>query len=552
MRERPSVPKVGREEEERDTPLSFMAQVIQAAELEPRGPRRVAKKSLGRRREQLPERAVEPAPEPEERTQLHLLLARADDQGAVFDRGPQLESVLDAPRPSLGESQRFLFDAGGEPNDLPAQRWALVVPEGRRGERLLAVIQPLVRRRAEQQGLAVSALKVFRVKPGMDEKAAAAWHTRVLQAMPLREQPRYLLLLGDADEISFELQRHLAVDRFVGRLAFPEESGFEAYVEKVLRAELEPSKAEKARALFFTAHDGSSATNVGYQCLVAPSLERCREATEVGDFPASEVVEVGSRTRWSGELLLREAAHASPGVLFTLSHGLGPSPAGWASPEEQRQRQGTMSLGAGQELPPEAVSKRAFLPGGIWFNFACFSAGTPTGSAYSPWLKRLQSDGQGSEGLDAVLASAPADRRPFVAALPQAALANPEGPLAVIGHVDLAWTYAFQERTGQNHALRFVGVMQELLKHRRAGVALGALTRFVSVVNADLTAGYQADAVKRAQRAGSPEAMALAHLWMTRHDLAGHVLLGDPAARLALKTHEASKPARRSDFGALE
>ena len=85
-----------------------------------------------------------------------------------------------------------------------------------------------------------------------------------------------------------------------------------------------------------------------------------------------------------------------------------------------------------------------FLPGGMWFYLACFGAGTPASSAYHPWLSRLSDEGAYGGSLGAVLRALPAPgERPFVAALPQAALASPRGPLAVIGHLDLAWTYGF-------------------------------------------------------------------------------------------------------------
>ncbi len=476
---------------------------------------------------------------------LHLLLARADDHQPVLSPEPELGSVLaELQRPSPVPGPPYvlanLYDPGGDPNDLSAQRWALVAPTGARGDRLLALMAPLARHRAEQQELKPDQLEIFRVGPNMSGPDITAWR-RKLQAMPLQDQPRYLLLLGDADEIPFEFQQHLAVDRFVGRLTFPDDAGFEAYVAKVLRAESTPPSAERARALFFTVHDGTISTDVGYRTLIQPNMKLCEKALLRGDFPASQVLELGTPDTWSLDQLLTSAAARAPGVLLTLSHGLGPPRSGWASAEEQRRRQGVMSLGAGEELAIDAVSRHPFLPDGLWFSFACFSAGTPARSAYAPWLQRLLEDKEGAPNLASVRASAPVDQRPFVAALPQAALANPDGPLAVIGHVDLAWTYAFQEVTGHNHASRFMGVLRELVKHRRAGVGLNALTRSIASVNADLTDKHHEDEAARADGvAPPPEEFHRAHLWMTRNDLSGYVLLGDPAVRLPI-----SLPPRR-------
>jgi hypothetical protein len=170
------------------------------------------------------------------------------------------------------------------------------------------------------------------------------------------------------------------------------------------------------------------------------------------------------------------------------------------------------------------------MPGSFWFYFACFSAGTPLQSVYLPWMKRLaQSGGMSARKLDTIMKTRPQDGQPFMTALTQAALANPDGPLAVIAHLDLAWDYAFHNaRAGSSHPDRFVGVLSHLVNGHRAGLALqvdGALRRT-----------YQADEEALLSAPDSKPDLALrARLWMERHDLMSYVLLGDPAARLALR-----------------
>jgi hypothetical protein len=138
--------------------------------------------------------------------------------------------------------------------------------------------------------------------------------------------------------------------------------------------------------------------------------------------------------------------------------------------------------------------------------------------------------------VDEVLAGLPrGGARPFIARTPRVALANPNGPLTVVGHIDLAWSYSFQEPgrpVGSNPA-RLFEVVRALLQGHRAGPALGALMRFTAMASHDLTTAYD-----RAKRAGAGDATAVdelkAHLWMLRQDLGAYVLLGDPAARLPL------------------
>lgn len=466
---------------------------------------------------------------------LHLLLAHADSHSPVLPQGLALTSVLREPRPIPAVKPKHLYDVTGDLNDLTSQRWAMVAPEGPRGDRLLECVARLRQLRAEQQHLRPEESHVFRVPPGMTALNAEEFRRKLLK-MHREEQPRYLLVLGGADEISFEFQQYLAVDRFVGRLAFPREEDFEVYVDKVLRAELGGPRAERARTLFYTAHDGTVATSHGYDLLICPSLRDCQQSRQRGSFPASEVRELGSPEDSSAAQLLASAAEPTPAVLLTLSHGDAGPEGGWSSPAEQRQRQGALVLDRSQVLMADDVARRPFLPGGVWIYFACFGAGTPERSLYTPWLQRLKDMGAGGQKLKSVLASAPLDARPFVAALPQAALANPEGPLAVIGHVDLAWSYAYHDLDGHNHAARFANMLRDLVKHRRAGVGLHSLTSAIASVDARLAMLYQQDA-EALLGGGEPprEALDRAHLWMTRYDLAAYVLLGDPAVRLPLR-----------------
>ncbi|MCY1018622.1 hypothetical protein [Pyxidicoccus sp. MSG2] len=466
---------------------------------------------------------------------LHLLLARGGGLIPVRSQGLPLASVFREPRPAEPVKPRSLYDFTGDMNDLQSQHWALVVPEGPRGERLLARVARLRRHRADQQHMHPDLVPTYKVSPGMTSFEAEEFRLK-LSKLPPERQPRYLLILGDADEVSFEFQQYLAVDRFMGRLSFSREEDFEVYADKVLRAEQEPPRTELARTLFFTAYDGTVATTHGHELLISRSLNDCQRSYQRGKFPASEVLELGRRHDLSATELLSSAAKSTPTALLTLSHGNGGPEAGWSSSGEQRQGQGALVLGNGQVLTADAVGRRPFLPGGVWIYFACFGAGTPARSTYAPWLQRLKEVDEDAGHLEAVLGSAPLDGRPFVAALPQAALANPEGPLAVMGHVDLAWSYAYHDVEGNNHAARFTNVLSDLMKHRRAGVSLYSLTSAIASVDARLAMMYQQDSVARYDGAEPPpEFVDRAHLWMARHDLSAYVLLGDPAVRLPIK-----------------
>ena len=486
--------------------------------------------------------------------EVQLFLAHADDHRPILDGGLPFVAALDAPTPRVPpEVSQRLANVHALPDVLSEQRWALVAPKGSAGDRLLSIIAPLRKKREEEQE---EEALVYRVDPGMDSVAAAAFIQKEYRdAVGRREaaRPRYLLLLGGPELISWDFQQMLAGEAFVGRLAFRDDRGYEAYVEKALRW-ADVVEAPRARALYHAVLDGTRAMCEGDRYLMQPSLEIARQGKAAGTFDAEEIVEVPTdATGTSLDLssaagvLLREAARTRAGVLFTMSHGAGIPKAGWRSLEEQYAHQGAMVLGrAGDLLTANDISRGPFLPGGVWFMFACYGAGTPSRSAYLPWLTRLRELGVVGDAADQALAALPrGGEPPFVAALPQAALANPEGPLGVVGHVDLAWTWSFLDYdidggglVPKSRAERFEGILRAFVHGHRFGVAHHELARFFRSVSAELTVSYDERAYRAALSPDFVEDQASrvrrANLWMQRQDLSAYVLLGDPAARLPI------------------
>jgi hypothetical protein len=464
---------------------------------------------------------------------LELLLAHADDGQPVLREGLGLESLRDAPRPGPLDLPENLWDEGGDPNQLARQRWGLVAPRGPEGERLLELVAPLRRLREEAQGGAPA--RVYRVGPDMDGPSAMRWKRSVFrdEDVPESERPRYLLVLGELDQVSLELQQVLSSDAYVGRLAFPTPGDYASYVEKVLRWERSPVPGARPRLITYTARDGSEPTTQGYQMLTGPGLAACRERLRQGHFPDCELHELVDDGSAPGVQLLSCVAESTPSVLFSLSHGMGAPREGWHSADEQRARQGALMFSKERCLTGADVASCPFLPGGLWFFFACFSVGMPRLSAYTPWLRQLSAT---VPELVPILAGVLAREggRPFISRLPQVALANENGPLAVMGHVDLAWAYSFNDR-GRGTPSRFFEVLEALVEGRRVGPALRSLLKHANEASTDLTLLYQEE--ERALRAGrsSPvDPMERAQRWLLRHDLAGYVLLGDPAVRLPL------------------
>lgn len=482
---------------------------------------------------------------------LQLLLAHAQTCRPTLERGLPGDALEHAPRPAKSprSADALMRDAPDrDPNDLAHQRWGVVAPEGKAGDLMLDAIVPLIRHREHEQGAGV---RIYRVAPGMSAKDAVRWRDDIYRAedVPETERPRYLMMLGDLHHVSLELQQVMAHSAYVGRVHVgdaggePDADGYAAYAAKAVMHAQAVENAEQARTsqlLLYAVNDGTMATTIGRVQLVEP-CQTTLEARAREDAAMCDVVRVISDDARDGSppgALLRAADTPRPAILLSVSHGQGAPPAGWGSATRQRAEQGALVLGDGTILDAETLRSRRFLPGGMWLCVACFGAGTPQTSVFQAWLSSLVNEGWPKSILTPLLASLPGpdDPRPFIAAMPQAALANPHGPLAMISHVDLAWTYSFGHPRRRAKAMpsRILSVLDTWLRRSRAGVALDALMRFYREANDALMADYQAREDALVDNLSDPtDALERAQHWMLRNDLRGYVLLGDPAARLS-------------------
>jgi hypothetical protein len=476
---------------------------------------------------------------------LHLLLADAQEHQPVLRSGLELRASLDVPKPRLlpRRTEALTLDAPSRnPNELPAQRWGVIAPEGKEGDEMLLALEPLIQHRERQQG---ACAQRYRVPPGLDAEAAVQWRNSVYRSedVPKEERPRYLLVLGDLHQVSLELQQVLVHGAYVGRLHFAgprgetDLAGYAAYARKVLASEHAQDTAALPEALFYTALDGSAATESAHRLLVQPCL-RAMDDKWKRKHPDMRIQHV-PHTPDEANGLLSAVGQARAGVMLTVSHGLGAPPWGWPSVERQWAMQGALSLGPAQLLSGEMLRTTPFLPEGIWFCLACFGAATPMDSAFHAWLDRLAQAGVFPGSPDAVLRCLPKPgERPFLAALPQAVLANPRGPLAVIGHGDLAWAVSYTDPDNPNRGRvsRFLELLETLAEGSRVGVALDVLMGYYREVNDSVMAQYQLREDAAVRRKPDPINPArLGWQWMLRNDLRGYLLLGDPAVRLPLK-----------------
>jgi hypothetical protein len=460
--------------------------------------------------------------------ELGLLLAHADTREPIVSHSIQRDGTRGMTEPDDEKLSGSMYAAAADPNDLAQQHYAVLAPEGPRGDCLLSLVRPLLESRSAEQG----GLPIYeaRVPANLDAAGARKFRSSLLQ----EHAPRYWLVLGDLPEVSPETTFALATQAFVGRLGFSKDDHYAAYVEKVLRWEKSPSRATTGQTILCSVRDGTAATALVQRALMRPLEDAVTIERERKQFDKSNLLhlEPTSLSDLSSTFQTPE-----PTVIFSASHGAGPPREGYASLDEQERLSGAMCIGK-DILTGEDIGQRPFLPGSIWFYFACYGAGTPAKSAFEPWLEALVK--QGAMTKDAAhFATLGLSKQPFLGALPKAALANPNGPLAVLGHIDLAWSVSFADAgtRGERHTMRFLGAMRALVEGRRAGIAHGELTRFLLDTSHDLTEMY--DQEKRGEAVLNDRSRDLrkAQLWLRRHDVGHYVLLGDPAVRLPLASN---------------
>jgi hypothetical protein len=181
---------------------------------------------------------------------------------------------------------------------------------------------------------------------------------------------------------------------------------------------------------------------------------------------------------------------------------------------------------AGEDIPSEAS-----LLGTVCFHFACFGAGTPYWDDFSKQAFSTRS------------AIAP---RAFLAALPQRLLGHPRGgALAVLGHVDRAWSFSFKWGEAGVQTVSFESTLTRLMTGETVGAAIDDLNlRYAEI------ATMLSNEIEEAEYT-QPDLYKLARLWTANNDARGYALLGDPAVRLPVAPAGAQAAAERQVIAAV-
>ena len=343
----------------------------------------------------------------------------------------------------------------------------------------------------------------------------------------IKRLPYYVLIVASPQEVSFEFQYELAINRAVGRLYFDDKENYRKYAATVKAVEeaqsgLKAADPKRSLGFFFVDREFKSngeqdtATPILDEYLVRPVTGHLREFGPNWEVP---IHRAGNTGRAKLRSLLQGGDSRGGSGWVVASHGRSISKVGHP---EQAKRQGALVCGDGavygEDLKLVPVDRSPIL-GKTFFLTACFGAGTPEENEFeSPIASLQEGDIQEAKRIAA---------NPFVASLPQQLLAN--GALGVFGHVGsgLTATFRWLYKNSRTEAARsFNDMLVRFLRGSRLGHALRPMARRASNISAHFLPYLRAWMYDRSL---SYENLDLQ--WGAWTDARNFILLGDPAAQ---------------------
>jgi len=407
---------------------------------------------------------------------------------------------------------RFQID----PRNLAEAGWGVIFPEGRQDELREALAPLLSLRRAQAGRLRENRYRELVALPGESKARFLARHGVGPGPAAPDLLPYYLLIVASPAEVSFRFQYQLDVQYGVGRLSLATLEEHAWYAGSVVAAEQGTLSAARQVSFFGVAHPDDPTTAASLKNLVEPLADWV--AHERPDWPVETVL--GPEATKTA-LAARMGGAATPSLLFTASHGLGFPPSDprhlphqgallcqdWPGPKAGRGRIPQDYYLAADDVPDAAA------PAGlIAFHFACYSAGTPVNDSFV------------MDGEPRQIAA-----ENLIARLPQRLLGHPRGgALAVIGHIDRAWTFSFDWPEAGTQLEVFKSALGRLL----AGYPVGAATEYFNQRYAELFTDLTEER-EEVRWGARPDVLNLSQLWTAANDARSYVVLGDPAVRLS-------------------
>jgi Peptidase family C25 len=321
--------------------------------------------------------------------------------------------------------------------------------------------------------------------------------------------PYYLLIVGDPTAIPYEFQYQLDVQYAVGRIYFDTLEEYAHYAQSVVRAETQQIERPRQIKFWGVSNSGDNATQLSAKHLVTPLSDWVNQNHPT--WATSPLIGDTATKSNLHQILNQESA---PAILFTASHGVG-------FPKDdphQKDLQGALVSQEWQpflgKLDPEThlfsaddLTTNADIHGMVAFQFACYSLGTPQFNNFK------------NRGGEPELAD-----RPLVARLPQKLLSHEKGgALAVIGHVDRAFSDSFRSKNINQSAV-FQSILTCLMKGCPVGYAMEFFNQQYAELATDTLEGIQNDL----------KPIKIADFWNVSNNARNYAVFGDPAVKISV------------------
>jgi hypothetical protein len=408
----------------------------------------------------------------------------------------------------------------------------------RQVETIREALQPLLQLRRKQAGDRFAAWtqgdgKGYRV--GLDTKNGyLARHGAGPGPVDPNKVPYYLLIVGSPADIPYRFQSQLDVQYAVGRIHFATLDEYAAYAANVVAAETSLQKLARQAAFFGVANADDPATQLSATGLAGPlasSVQAGHPDWTVQSYAPAQATKSTLASLLGGD--------KTPSLLFTASHGMKFAK---GSPR-QLPHQGALLCGDWpgpkqwtKEIPQDFyfagddLAAHADLLGLITFFFACYGGGTPQFNEFTQ---------QDKPGV-APTARPEIAPYPFLAQLPVKMLGRPRGALAVVGHVERAWSYSFNWGKAGSQTEVFESTFKRLL----SGHPIGSAIEYFNERYAELSTTLS-DELEEIGFGKRIDPFEMAGMWTANNDARGYAIIGDPAVRLPVVTAN-EQPAGRS------
>ena len=361
------------------------------------------------------------------------------------------------------------------------------------------------------------------------------WMSKTLVRDPVtfKPAPHYIMIIGNPDLIPFKFQAALSTRSCVGRLDIDSKEDLKTYVDKVIRIENSQQPYVTDETIFFATDEGinkkgcSDPTFYSHHYLSKPLSKYVQNQIQ---FKTNEIM----AEKATKKNLLDVLGRSKPSLIFTASHGT--SPYG-ESADVQKKYTGAIVCQGYRESGDEDDSliteddipiDRPFVEGSVFIQFGCFGYGTPAITEVANW----NYENGKWDGLQLA-------KKNYISPIQKKLLFNPNGPLAFIGHVDVAMLNSFTDPKNPLPEAEYAPMidpyftmLNNLLRGDPVGLALSGISQKFGSANNQFVQLYNSHNLGLMEEDLYYEQ--LADTYLERVDAGNFMIGGDPAARMRI------------------